>query len=68
MKKRADGRYLSNIVITCVDGTKKTKSFYGKSPAEVRRKILEFTGERSHGRTLQEVCADRQAESEDAIR
>jgi hypothetical protein len=51
-----------------VDGTKKTKSFYGKSPAEVRRKILEFTGERSHGRTLQEVCADRQAESEDAIR
>lgn len=68
MKKRADGRYFSYIMVPVADGAKKRKAFYGKSPAEVRRKILEFTGEQARGRTLREVCADWQAESGEEIR
>ena len=44
MKKRSDGRY--ERVVT-VDG--KRKAFYGKSPREVNRKILEYKGEQERG-------------------
>ena len=68
MKKRADGRYQSNITITGADGKPKRKTFYGRSPQELRRKILEFTGEQAKGRTLKEVCVDWQKEDGDSIR
>lgn len=68
MKKREDGRYISNITITDASGKKKRKSFYGKSPQEVRRKLLAFTGEQQKGRTVKEICEDWQTETEDSIR
>lgn len=67
MKKRADGRYQSNITITGADGKPKRKTFYGRSPQELRRKILAFTGEQAKGRTLKEVCQDWQEEDGDTI-
>lgn len=68
MKKRADGRYQSNITITGADGKPKRKTFYGRSPQELRRKILEFTGEQAKGRTLKEVCQDWQADEGETVR
>lgn len=68
MKKRADGRYQSNITITGADGKPKRKTFYGKSPQELRRKILEFTGEQAKGRTLKEVCQDWQSDEGETVR
>lgn len=68
MKKRADGRYQSNITITDALGNKKRKTFYGKSPAEVRRAILAFTGEQAQGPTLKEVCEEWQAEEGEDVR
>ena len=68
MKKRADGRYQMNLTITGADGKPKRKTFYGASPPEVRRKVLEFTGEQAKGKTLREVCEGWQAEAEQEIR
>ena len=68
MKKRADGRYQMNLTITGADGKPKRKTFYGASPQEVRRKVLEFTGEQAKGKTLREVCEGWQAEAEQEIR
>ena len=68
MKKRADGRYQMNLTITGADGKPKRKTFYGTSPQEVRRKVLEFTGEQAKGKTLREVCEGWQAEAEQEIR
>ncbi len=45
MKKRADGRYMKQITING-----KIKSFYGKTQAEVSRKIMEYQGEQETGR------------------
>lgn len=41
MKKNAKGLYQKQITIT-VDGKKKQKAFYGKTIAEVNRKMLEY--------------------------
>jgi len=68
MKKRADGRYQANVTIPDGKGGKKRKTFYGKSPAEVRRAILEYTGEQAKGPTLKEVCEEWQQEDGDSIR
>lgn len=68
MKKRADGRYQTNITITGADGKPKRKTFYGKSPQEVRRKLLAFSGEQAKGRTLRDVCEAWQADEGEEIR
>lgn len=47
MKKRADGRYRESLTI---DG--KRKYVYGSSPAEVKKKLREFTAEKPKGRFL----------------
>lgn len=52
MKKRKDGLYQK--VITLPDGRK--KSFYGKTQAEVNRKILAYQHEAFLGRTFREVA------------
>lgn len=51
MKKRADGRYCKQIRING-----KTKSFYGHTQAEVNRKIMEYQGEKEHGRKFAQVA------------
>ncbi len=51
MKKRADGRYLKQITING-----KVKSFYGKTQAEVNKKILEYQGEQKNGRVFSAVA------------
>ena len=51
MKKRADGRYLKQVRI---DG--KTKSFYGKTIAEVNRKIIEYEKTQENGRAFSVVA------------
>lgn len=48
MKKRKDGNYQSQITVL-EHGIKKQKYFYGKSQAEVRRKILEYKGSSAQG-------------------
>lgn len=68
MKKRADGRYQSNITVTDASGRKKRKTFYGRSPQEVRRTILAYTGETAKGPTLRAVCEAWQAEEGESVR
>lgn len=51
MKKRSDGRYMKQITING-----KVKSFYGKTQAEVNRKIIEYQGEQKNGRKLSLVA------------
>lgn len=53
MKKRSDGRYVK--VITDPK-SKKRLSFYGKSPREVNKKILEYQCAAERGRTFSEVA------------
>lgn len=62
MKKRKDGLYQKQQTIYLSDGSKKLKVFYGKSSAEVNRKILEFNGEQLKGR-LFTIVADEWQES-----
>ena len=50
-KKRADGRYLKQIRING-----KVKSFYGKTIAELNRKILEFEDAQINGRKFSVVA------------
>lgn len=57
MKKRADGRYLKQIRING-----KVKSFYGKTIAEVNRKIMEYEGEQQSGRKFSVVADEWLAE------
>ena len=57
MKKRPDGRYQQQITIA-VNGQKKQKCFYGKTKAEVTRKILEYQGEQERGRTYKQVSEE----------
>ena len=61
MKKRPDGRYVK--VITDPK-THKRISFYGKSPREVNKKILEYQCTAERGRTFEEVAAHWWAEAE----
>lgn len=51
MKKRADGRYMKQITING-----KVKSFYGKTQAEVNRKIIEYQGEQKNGKVFSAVA------------
>ncbi len=53
MKKRADGRYQKAITI---NGRK--QFFYGKSPAEVNKKILAFQEKKATGRLFSEVAEE----------
>ena len=57
VKKRPDGRYVETATITLPGGRKKRKFFYGSTPAEARRKMVEYTGEVTRGR-LFGVVAD----------
>ena len=54
-KPRPDGRYQKKITIT-VNGRKKSKFFYGKSEAELNRKILNYTGEVERGLLFSKVA------------
>ena len=56
MKKNTRGLYQKQITIT-VNGTKKQKCFYGKTIAEVNKKLLDYKGEAAKGR-LFSVVAD----------
>ena len=50
MKRRADGRYLKQIVIGYTDeGYPIRKSVYGKTQKEVEDKILELKGQIKNG-------------------
>ena len=51
LKKRADGRYLKQIRIKG-----KVKSFYGKTQAEINKKILEYKEEKSTGKYFRDVA------------
>ncbi len=51
MKKRSDGRYMKQITING-----KVKSFYGKTQAEVNRKIIEYQGEQKNGKAFSVVA------------
>jgi integrase len=55
LKKRADGRYLKNIIIKG-----KTKSFYGRTKAEVNQKILSYKEKIEKGRFFKEVADEWQ--------
>ena len=57
MQKRKDGYYQTQITIT-VNGEKKQKYFYGKTEAEVRRKIVEYNGEVEKGRFFCDVAEE----------
>ena len=51
LKKRADGRYCKQIRI---DG--KVKSFYGRTQAEINKKILEYKEEKATGKYFSDVA------------
>ena len=51
MKKRPDGRYMKQITING-----KKKSFYGKTVAEINRKIMEYQGEQEAGRPFTKIA------------
>jgi len=53
MKKRPDGRYQKAITI---DGKK--QFFYGKTQAEVNKKILAYEKKKEQGRTFEEVAEE----------
>ena len=53
MKKRADGRYQKAITI---DGKK--QFFYGKTQAEVNKKMLAYEKKKEQGRTFEEVAEE----------
>lgn len=55
MKKRANGLYQKQITIT-VSGQKKQKCFYGKTIAEINKKILSYTEEIAVGRFFKAVA------------
>lgn len=55
-KMRKDGRYQKQITIT-VNGMKKQKCFYGKTMADVNKKILAYHEEQANGR-LFSIVAD----------
>lgn len=57
MKKRKDGLYQTQITIE-VNGEKKQKYFYGKTEAEVRRKLAAFNGECEKGPFFLDVAED----------
>lgn len=57
MKKRKDGLYQTQVTIT-ENGKKKQKYFYGKTPAEVKRKMIAYKGETEKGE-LFSVVADK---------
>lgn len=57
MKKRKDGLYEKRITVT-EKGQKKQKSFYGKTIAEVNKKILSYTQEKQSGRTFKSIAEE----------
>ena len=42
LTKRADGRYSSQIYLGIVDGKRKYKTVYGRSPTELKDKVSEM--------------------------
>ena len=55
MKKRADGRYVKTITDP---KTHKRKSFYGETPREVNRKLMEYEQEGEKGKKFSEVARE----------
>lgn len=56
MKKNARGLYQKQITVIGADGKKKQKAFYGKSIAEINKKLLAYKGELAAGRTFETVA------------
>lgn len=67
-KKRPDGRYVETVTITLPGGRKKRKFFYGATAAEARRKMVEYTGEASHGRLFAVVADEWWEQHQGAVR
>ena len=67
MKKNAKGLYQKQITVTTPDGKKKQKAFYGKSVAEINKKLLAYRGEVENGRTFQVVADEWWAQHEDTL-
>lgn len=57
MTRRKDGTYQEQITVIA-SGTKKQKYFYGKSPAEVKNKMLAYKGEQEKGRLFSVVSEE----------
>lgn len=68
MKKRADGRYQASVMVPGPDGQPKRKYFYAATQQELRRKLVQYSGEQAKGPTLRDVCERWQAEDADTIR
>ncbi len=66
MNKRSDGRWQQAVTIE-VNGTKKVKYFYGKSKAEVLRKMAEYEEAEEKGRTVQEIADEWWAKHEPTL-
>lgn len=61
MQKRKDGLFQTQITVT-VNGVRKQKYFYGKTEAEVRRKLAAFNGEVEKGKFFRDVAEEWQNE------
>lgn len=64
MKKRQDGRYVQSIVDPA---TGKKKYFYGKTKAEINKKILDYHEQRSSFRTFAAVAKEWWGEEKDKL-
>lgn len=58
MKKRADGRYVETITVTLPNGRTSRKYFYGRTQAELRRKLVEYRGEVQKGPLFSTVAEE----------
>lgn len=66
MTKRKDGLWQQSVTIT-VGGRKKQKYFYGKTKAEVFRKIAAYEEEQERGQSFGQVADDWWAEHEKTL-
>lgn len=64
LKKRADGRYIKNVIDP---RTGKRKSIYGKTERELNRNITAFYEECDHGRKFSDVADDWWEDAEPRI-
>lgn len=65
-KPRKNGLLQKEVSIV-VNGQKKRKVFYGRSPSEITQKILTYKGEVSKGRLFSEVADDWYADCEKRV-
>lgn len=67
-KRRPDGRYVETATVTLPGGRKKRKFFYGATPGEARRKMVEYTGEAKKARRFGVVADEWWAQHQEAVR